>query len=161
FSVYATVALLMGARPVEVDLAPSGGMDLEAMAEAATSRETGPARMVFLARPNNPTGGVFDPDDFDRFLPRVDPGTLVVLDEAYREFDPSPFDARKWIAGHPNLVVTRTFSKIYGLAGLRLGYGIGDPRIWRPLYTARDPFSINLPAQAAGIAALADHEHVQ
>jgi histidinol-phosphate aminotransferase len=89
----------------------------------------------------------------------ISPDTLVVLDEAYREFDKTAFDSRGMATVYPNLVITRTFSKIYGLAGLRLGYGVMRPEVLEPLLRARDPFSINLPAVAAGLGALEDRDH--
>ncbi|BDG61265.1 histidinol-phosphate transaminase [Caldinitratiruptor microaerophilus] len=155
FPVYAGASALMGAQ---VDAVPlkDGAMDLPAMAARARG-----ARIVFLCRPNNPTGGVFAAEAFDAFLRAVDPDTLVVLDEAYREYDDTLFDSRAFLAEYPNLIVTRTFSKIYGLAGLRLGYGVGRPGIWQPLYTVREPFSVNRLAQAAGLAALDDHDHLE
>lgn len=154
FPVYAIVATLMGAH---VDAVPlrGGTMDLPAMAARARG-----ARMVFLCRPNNPTGGVFAGEELEAFLRSAGPDTLVVLDEAYREYDESLFDSKAFLEAFPNLVVTRTFSKIYGLAGLRLGYGVGRPDVWRPLYTVRDPFSVNRLAQVAGLAALEDRDHL-
>jgi histidinol-phosphate aminotransferase len=156
FAGYALVAQLMGARVVSVPLA-GDTMDLPAMAEAAT-RERAP--LVFLCRPNNPTGGVFAADALQRFLAGVPAETLVVLDEAYREFDAGEFDTPALLDAWPNLVVTRTFSKLYGLAGLRLGYGVMRPEVMAPLLRARDPFSVNTLAVAAGIAALDDREHI-
>lgn len=131
-------------------------MDLESMAERATGER---ARLVFLCRPNNPTGGVFGRDALDVMLQRLPPETLVVLDEAYTEFDTTSFDSRAILLDRPNLIVTRTFSKLYGLAGLRLGYGIMRPEILAPMLRVRDPFSVNTVAAAAGIAALEDQEH--
>lgn len=156
FAGYRLVAELMGAACRFVPLA-GGTMDLPAM--AAACRETG-ARLVFLCRPNNPTGGVFPAADFGAFMAGIPDGTLVVLDEAYREFDGTAFDGREQVLHWPNLVVTRTFSKLYGLAGLRAGYGVAHPDIWAPALTARDPFSVNLVAQAAALAALDDQEHI-
>lgn len=157
FSAYRFVGELMGAAVVEVPLA-GWTMDLPAMAEAAARHG---ARLLFLCRPNNPTGAVFPEADLRRAMARIPASTLVVLDEAYREFDTTPFDSRSLLLDHPNLVVTRTFSKIYGMAGLRLGYGIMRPEVLAPLYTARDPFSVNGLAVAAGLAALDDVEHLQ
>ncbi|HEY8347731.1 MAG TPA: histidinol-phosphate transaminase [Symbiobacteriaceae bacterium] len=157
FSMYAFAAELMGAEPVAVPL-KDHTMDLEAMAR--TAREKG-ARMIFLCRPNNPTGAVFSEAAMEAFMAAVSPDTLVVLDEAYREYDGTPFDSRRFLEKHPNLVVTRTFSKIYGLAGLRLGYGVMRPEVAAPLFAVRDPFSVNLLAAAAGLGALEDQEHLE
>lgn len=157
FAAYRFVAELMGAEVVEVPLA-GWSMDLPAM--AAASAETG-ARLLFLCRPNNPTGAVFVEADLRAAMAQVPPSTLVVVDEAYREFDETPFDSRALLLDHPNIVVTRTFSKIYGMAGFRLGYGIMRPEVLAPMWTARDPFSVNGPAVAAGLAALEDVEHVE
>ena len=119
------------------------------------------ARMLFLCRPNNPTGTVFPQNELLNALDVLPPHTIVVLDEAYRDFDATPFDSRSLVLDHPNLVVTRTFSKLYGLAGLRLGYGVMHPSLIAPMLRARDPFSINNVAAAAGVAALTDDDHVE
>ena len=158
FAGYPLVIELMGARVVRVPLLPSGTMDLDAMAKAA--RETN-AKMVFLCRPNNPTGAAFAEELFPAFMAQVDPETLVIVDEAYREFDETPFDSRSFLQQYPNVVVTRTFSKIYGMAGFRLGYGVLRPELIAPFYTVRDPFSVNNLATAAGLAALDDTEHLE
>ncbi len=158
FAGYPLVIELMGARVVRVPLLPSGTMDLDAMAKAA--RETN-AKMIFLCRPNNPTGAVFAEELFPAFMAQVDPETLVIVDEAYREFDETPFDSRSFLQQYPNVVVTRTFSKIYGMAGFRLGYGVLRPELIAPFYTVRDPFSVNNLATAAGLAALDDTEHLE
>lgn len=159
FSAYTHVAQLMGAQVVAVPLR-DGAADLPAMAATCAPPGEPPARICFVCRPNNPTGGVFPAEDFAAFLAKVPPETLVVLDEAYREYDETPFDSAAFLVRHPNLVVTRTFSKIYGLAGLRVGYGLARPEIWQPLHTCRDPFSVNLIAQAAAAAALDDESHL-
>lgn len=163
FAIYTSVAKLMGAQVELVPLTPSGTMDLPAMAAAARG-ETGAkahARLVFLASPHNPTGGTIGAQDFRNFMEQVPPDTLVVLDEAYKEFDPSDFQGPGQLSSYDNLVVSRTFSKAYGLAGIRLGYGLANPGIWQPVLTARDPFSVNLVAQAAGLAALEDKEFLE
>jgi histidinol-phosphate aminotransferase len=132
-------------------------MDLPAMAAAVVSSG---AKMVFLCRPNNPTGAVFAEALFPAFMAAVPSNTLVILDEAYVEFDETPFDSRGFLERYENLVVTRTFSKIYGMAGFRLGYGVMRPAVIAPFYTVRDPFSVNNLAAAAGLAALDDTEHL-
>lgn len=155
FAGYAMVAELMGAQVHSVPLC-GDSMDLLAMARAARESR---ARILFLCRPNNPTGGVFPEAALRALLPTMPADTLVVLDEAYREFDETTFETRTLALEFPQLIVTRTFSKLYGLAGLRLGYGIMRPEILAPLLRVRDPFSVNLPAVAAGVAALDDREH--
>ena len=161
FSVYGRVAQLMGARIEAVPLARDGGMDLPAMAAAcqgAGGRD--PARIVFLCRPNNPTGGVFGAEAFAAFLAAVPGSCLIVLDEAYQEFDDTDFNGLDWLDRSPSLIVARTFSKVYGLSGLRLGWGAAAEAVWQPVLKVRDPFSVNVVAQAAGLAALGDPEHV-
>ncbi|HWI63228.1 MAG TPA: histidinol-phosphate transaminase [Symbiobacteriaceae bacterium] len=158
FAGYPLVIELMGARTVRVPLAANGAMDLDGMAETAANLS---AKMVFLCRPNNPTGAVFAQDLFPAFMAQVPKSTLVILDEAYVEFDETEFDSRGLLLQYPNLVVTRTFSKIYGMAGFRLGYGVMRPEIIAPFYTVRDPFSVNNLASAAGLAALDDEEHLE
>ncbi|MFZ5816023.1 MAG: histidinol-phosphate transaminase [Bacillota bacterium] len=157
FSGYPLVGELMGARVLRIPLAEQT-MDLPAMVRAAV--ESG-AKMLFLCRPNNPTGAVFPEEALRAVLPQVPPDCLVILDEAYREFDETRFDSRALLLEYPNLVVTRTFSKIYGMAGFRLGYGVMRPELIAPIYTARDPFSVNNLAVAAGLAALDDLEHLE
>jgi histidinol-phosphate aminotransferase len=157
FAGYPLVAELMGADVVRVPL-KDDAMDVRAMASAA--REVG-AAMIFLCRPNGPTGAVFAEEALRGAMPSIGPETLVVVDEAYRDFDETPFDSRWLLLDYPNLVVTRTYSKIYGMAGFRLGYGVMRPAVLTPLLRVRDPFSVNNLAMAAGLAALDDHEHVE
>jgi len=157
FSMYTFVAELMGAEVLAVPLKEQA-MDLSAMAQAAQESR---AKMLFLCRPNNPTGGVFSEEAMAAFMAEVPADTLVVLDEAYREYDTTPFDSRQFLLEYPNLVVTRTFSKIYGLAGLRLGYGVMRPELAAVLLRVRDPFGVNLLAAAAGVAALEDEAHLE
>lgn len=156
FAGYPLVAEIMGARVITVPL-HDDALDLSAMARAALRER---ASLLFLCRPNNPTGTVFSEAALRQALDAIPPDTIVVLDEAYREFDDTPFDSRAVLLDHPNLVVTRTFSKLYGMAGLRLGYGVMHPELLAPLLAVRDPFSVNSVAAAAGIAALGDREHV-
>lgn len=157
FSGYPLVAELMGAEVIRVPLV-ANTMDLPAMADAAV--EAG-AKMIFLCRPNNPTGAVFAEEALRAILPRIPADCLVIVDEAYREFDGSAFDSRALLLAYPNVVVARTFSKIYGMAGFRLGYGVMRPELIAPIYTARDPFSVNNLAVAAGLAALDDTHHLE
>lgn len=154
FPNYRAVSTLFGAQVDVVELAGET-MDLEAMARAAAG-----ARMLFLCRPNNPTGAVFPEDAFRSFMDQVDPESLVLVDQAYHEYDSSRFDSLALLQAYPNLILTRTFSKAYGLAGLRIGYGLARPEIWAPLLTVREPFSVNALAQAAALAALQDQPHL-
>lgn len=157
FAGYPLVAELMGAELLRVSLR-NQAMDVRAMAETAASRQT---RLLFLCRPNSPTGGVFAESELREAMALIPDDTLVVIDEAYREFDETAFDSRALLLDHANVVVTRTFSKIYGMAGFRLGYGVMRPDLIEPLLRARDPFSVNSLAIAAGVAALDDREHVE
>ncbi|MGE5590163.1 MAG: histidinol-phosphate transaminase [Bacillota bacterium] len=156
FSVYTSVTRLAGAQPVPVPL-KQGAPDLE-----ATLAAVGPGtRVVFLCSPNNPTGGILKAVELRRFLDLLPAGILVVLDEAYGDYadDPDYPDSLPWIREGRPLLVTRTFSKLYGLAGVRLGFGLAPAAILAPLRLIRDPFSVNALAQAAGPAALADGDH--
>ncbi|MEW6448113.1 MAG: histidinol-phosphate transaminase [Bacillota bacterium] len=157
FPRYEPLARLMGAVPVEV---PLNGyrMDIEAMA-ARLSPKT---KMVYLCNPNNPTGTIVTREEVDWFLERVGPETLVVLDEAYYEYVTHPDypDGIDYLRGGYNVAVLRTFSKMYGLAGLRIGYGAGHPSLIAELNRVREPFNVNALAQEAALAALADEEFV-
>ena len=126
--------------------------DLEAMAAAVTPR----TRLVFVCSPNNPTGTVVRRDEFERFLQAVGPDVLVALDEAYREFvtDPDAVDGTALLDAYPNLVVLRTFSKAYRLAGLRVGYALGAAEVAQALKKVGSPFAVSAVAQAAASAAL-------
>ncbi len=160
FSTYTIVTQLMGGVAVPVPCR-GGANDLPAMAVAALGSDGAPpAKLIFLCRPNNPTGGVFPASALSAFLAMIPPEVLVILDEAYQEYDTSEFDSKAFLDAHPNLMISHTFSKIYGLAGLRLGYAVARPEVLTPLYTVREPFSVNIPAQAAGLAALDDVGHV-
>lgn len=157
FAGYPLVAELMGAEVLQVPLLDNT-MDLPAMAFVAAQSE---ARLIFLCRPNSPTGGVFTEATLREVMPLIPEDALVIVDEAYREFDETQFNSRELLLQFPNMIVTRTFSKIYGMAGFRLGYGVMRPEIVDPLYRVRDPFSVNSLALAAGMAALDDVEHVE
>ncbi len=158
FISYYLRTLEMGARAVRVPLREYRH-DLEAMAEAVTER----TRLVFVCNPNNPTGTTNSAAEVARLLERVPQDVLVVLDEAYVEFVDQP-DYPELLAelraGRPNLLLLRTFAKIHGLAGLRLGYAFGAPELISYIDRARPIFNVNLLAQAAGLAALGDEEHV-
>jgi histidinol-phosphate aminotransferase len=158
FAVYPIVTALFGAKLVTVP-AVRYGHDLEAMLAAITPA----TQIVFVANPNNPTGTAVPAEALDSFLSRVPRHVLVALDEAYIEFLEEPLDLVKPIAdgSRPNLLLMRTFSKIYGLAGVRLGYGIGNPEFIAELEKIRQPFNVNAIAQAGAMAALDDTSHAQ
>jgi histidinol-phosphate aminotransferase len=120
-------------------------------------------RVVFVANPNNPTGTWLAPADVEAFVAAVPDDVVVVLDEAYNEYlEPAQQAASTaWIAAHPNLVVSRTFSKAYGLAALRVGYGVMHAKVADMLNRVRQPFNVNSLAQAAALAALADDAYVE
>ena len=153
FAIYPLVTLGCSAKPVSVD-SHLYGHDLAAMADAITER----TRVVFLANPNNPTGTWFNDQALDNFLARVPERVIVVLDEAYFEYvEESHYpDGLKRLDRYPNLVVTRTFSKIHGLAGLRVGYGLSHPDVADLLNRVRQPFNNNSMALLAAEAALED-----
>ena len=132
--------------------------DLAAIAHAVTSR----TKLVYLGNPNNPTGTAFSADDLDHFLAAIPPRVLVVLDEAYFEYVHRPDYSRSvdCVRAGKNLLVLRTFSKVHGLAGIRLGYGLGHPELIECLQRIRSPFNASTVAQVAGVAALDDREHV-
>jgi histidinol-phosphate aminotransferase len=157
FAVYPIVTQAVGARAVEVP-ARNWGHDLAAMRAAITAR----TRLVFIANPNNPTGTWLPRDALREFLDNVPENLIVVVDEAYFEYvEESAYpDSIAWLARYPNLVCARTFSKIYGLAGLRVGYGISSPTVADLLNRVRQPFNVNSIAQAAALAALDDPAHL-
>ena len=159
FAVYPIITALMGARLVTVPALPGFAADIPGMLQAITPR----TKAVFLANPNNPTGTLTSREDVAQLLAEVPSDVLLVLDEAYVEFLTDSIDLLPLIrAGvHDNLLLTRTFSKIFGLAGLRLGYGIGSPGLISALEKVRQPFNINSVAQAGAVAALQDSEHIR
>lgn len=158
FAVYPIVTALFDARLVTVP-ARAFGHDLDAMLAAVTPR----TQIVFIANPNNPTGTIVSPERLRAFVEALPGHVLVAIDEAYIEFLDTPPDFLDDIrqGRRPNLLLMRTFSKIYGLAGLRLGYGIGHPDFIAQLEKIREPFNVNSLAQAAALAALDDHAHAQ
>jgi histidinol-phosphate aminotransferase len=134
------------------------GHDLAAMARLVTPA----TRLVFIANPNNPTGTWLDAADLRAFIGSLPPHVLVLLDEAYGEYvDGADWpDTLRWLAEFSNLIITRTFSKMYALAGLRLGYAVSHPRLAELLNRVRQPFNVNSLAQVAARAALGDSAHV-
>ncbi len=157
---YAPFSVAIRASGAELVLVPQRefAFDLKAMAKAITPK-TG---LIYLANPNNPTGSAFGREEFEEFLAAVPDGVLVVLDEAYIDYALS-MDLRQSVEAYrkrKNLLILRTFSKVYGLAGLRIGYGIGRPELLSAMNRLRTPFNTSGVAQAAALAALDDNEHV-
>lgn len=158
FAVYPLSTQAVGAEAIVVP-AEQWGHDLQAMA-AAIREDT---RVVWVANPNNPTGTWVGKDALYRFLQQVPAEVVVVVDEAYVEFvaDADYPDASAWLSEFPNLIVTRTFSKAYGLAGYRVGYGLSSEGVADLLNRVRQPFNVNALAQVAALAALEDQQHLQ
>ena len=158
FAVYPLATQAIGARAIVV-AAKDFGHDLPAMRAAITDD----TRLVFVANPNNPTGTFIDGEQIAAFIRSVPPHVVIVLDEAYTEYlSPSQrYDAFAWVAQHPNLIVSRSFSKAYGLAGLRIGFGIAQPGLTDLMNRLRQPFNVNSLAQAAAIAALQDEAFLE
>jgi len=158
FAIYALEIQYTGARGVEAP-AREFAHDVGAMLAAITPR----TRMIFLANPNNPTGTLIGAADLHGFLREVPPQVVVVLDEAYNEYIPEAqrSDSLAWLGEFPNLIVTRTFSKAYGLAGLRVGYAFAHPDVADLMNRVRQPFNVNSISLAAAAAGLGDHEFVR
>jgi histidinol-phosphate aminotransferase len=154
FVVYKLMATLFGAETIEV---PDPGFihDLDAMLAAVTPR----TKEVFIANPNNPTGTMVTMDALQRFMDKVPDHVVTVIDEAYYEFVGEPQDTMKFVREGRNVILLRTFSKIQGLAGLRIGYGIGPEELISVLHKTRQPFNANAIAQAGAVAGLLDEEH--
>lgn len=152
FEAYPGVVTVAGATSVQVPNRADGGHDLDAMAAAVTER----TRMVLVCSPNNPTGPIVTAAEFDAFMAAVPQSVLVVLDEAYAEFvtDEAAVHGHPLLAAHPNLVVLRTFSKAYGLAGLRVGYALGPDYVLDAVRACAIPLSVTAQGQAAALASL-------
>lgn len=152
FEAYPIAADLTGATTVRVPLRDDATHDLDAMAAAITDR----TRVVLVCTPNNPTGPIVKQADLEAFLAKVPAGVIVVVDEAYVEFvrDPEAADGLALLSIHDNVVLLRTFSKAYGLAGLRVGYAIAQPSVAESIRKATAPFSVTDLAQAAAVASL-------
>jgi histidinol-phosphate aminotransferase len=157
FMVYPLAIQAIGAKGIEVP-ARDFGTDLDAMV-AAVRPDT---KMIFVANPNNPTGTFTPWAEIERFVARVPPRVLVVLDEAYGEYLPDDLRAptQGWLARFPNLVISRTLSKAFGLAGLRVGYGLADPAVAEVMNRVRQPFNVNHLAMVAACAVLQDEEFI-
>jgi histidinol-phosphate aminotransferase len=158
FAVYPLATQAVGARAIVVS-AHNFGHDLVAMAQAISAD----TKLIFIANPNNPTGTFIPAAEIESFLKIVRKHVVVVLDEAYNEFlaPELQYESTAWVKQYPNLLVSRTFSKAYGLAGLRVGFGIAQPSITDMMNRIRQPFNVNSLAQAAAVAALNDVEFLQ
>jgi histidinol-phosphate aminotransferase len=157
FYIYRLAIEVMGAEVIEPPMR-NNTVDPAAMAHAVTGR----TKVIYIANPNNPTGTIATASEMDRFLDALPPRVLVVLDEAYYEYVREADYSRSldYVRSGRNVLVLRTFSKVYGLAGLRIGYGIGHPELIGALNSVRSAFNANSLAQAAAMAALDDREHV-
>lgn len=158
FAVYPLAVQATGAHGVEVP-ARDFGHDLDAMRRAVTAK----TRLIFIANPNNPTGTLVHPEGLEKFMASVPSDVVVVLDEAYNEYleEAAKADSIGWLKRFPNLIVTRTFSKVYGLAGLRVGYAFAHAGVADLMNRVRQPFNVNSVALAAATAALEDHDFVR
>ncbi|HXV47548.1 MAG TPA: histidinol-phosphate transaminase [Candidatus Binatia bacterium] len=158
FVVYQLIVQAVGGKSKQVPLR-NFTHDLNAIAEAVSPQ----TRMVFLANPNNPTGTIFRRDEWDRFLDKVSAGVLLIVDEAYFEYvqDAGYPDSLKYHAEGRAILTLRTFSKLYGLAGLRIGYGVAPKELISMMQRVRQPFNVNAAAQWAALAALDDVDHVR
>lgn len=158
FAVYALATQSRGARSIVVP-AKDLGHDLDAILSAIAADTA----LIYIANPNNPTGTHLRAAEVEAFLARVPARVVVVIDEAYNEYLPPErrFDSTQWVRRYSNLLISRTFSKAYGLAGLRVGYGIAQPELTDLLNRVRQPFNVNAVAQAAAVAALNDEDFLQ
>jgi len=159
FAVYPLATQAVGGVGISVP-AIAFGHDLKKMLRTAVEQK---ARLVFIANPNNPTGTFLSAADLLEFMRALPPQILVVLDEAYNEYLPADkrYDSVAWLREFPNLIISRTFSKAYGLAGLRVGYAFADAQVADMMNRVRQPFNVNSVAQAAAVAALQDTDFVR
>jgi histidinol-phosphate aminotransferase len=160
FAVYALATQAVGATGITVPATQGYGHDLPAMLNVAKENK---AKMVFIANPNNPTGTLLSADDLLKFMRALPDEILVVLDEAYNEYlaVDKRYDSVAWLKEFPNLIISRTFSKAYGLAGLRVGYALAHEQVTDMMNRVRQPFNVNAVAQAAAVAALRDVSFVK
>ena len=159
FIVYPLITATIGANAVQVPVTPDYGYTVEAFLAAMTPR----SRLLFLANPNNPTGAWLGAADLRRLLEALPSHVVIVVDQAYAEYAEAPDypDCVPWVREFPNLVVTRSFSKLHGLAGLRVGYAVSHPGLADLMNRVRQPFNVNGPAQQAALAALCDEPHLR
>jgi histidinol-phosphate aminotransferase len=160
FAVYALATQAVGATGISVPATPDYGHDLNAMLVAAKAHSP---KIIFIANPNNPTGTFLSADALQSFMRQLPKQILVVLDEAYNEYLPEDkrYDSVAWLKQFHNLIISRTFSKAYGLAGLRVGYALAHEQITDMMNRVRQPFNVNSVAQAAAVAALRDTSFVK
>ncbi|MCE5194076.1 MAG: histidinol-phosphate transaminase [Nitrospiraceae bacterium] len=158
FVVYSMSVKAVGGKPIQIPL-KNYTHDLDAMADAVTSN----TKIIFIANPNNPTGTINKKNEFDKMMSRISDDILIVVDEAYYEYVSALdyADSFEHFRKRDNLLILRTFSKIYGLAGLRIGYGIAKKEIINAMDRIREPFNTNTLAQCAALAALSDSRHVK
>jgi len=156
FIIYKLLATAFSVRTIETPC-PDYQPDLEATLNAITPK----TRLIFIPNPNNPTGTLVSQRAIDRFMSRVPENIVVVFDEAYFEFLDDPPDTLQYVHEERNVVVLRTFSKIHGLAGLRIGYAVARPDVIEVLHKTRQPFNVNSVAQAGALAALNDDAHLR
>jgi len=154
FIAYKLIAAVFGARTIEIP-SPDLHHHLDGMIAAITPR----TRLIFIANPNNPTGTLLAQDEIDRFVTALPKNIVVAFDEAYFEYVERPPDTLQFMRDRRNVIILRTFSKIQGLASLRIGYGIAHPELIQVLQKTRQPFNVNGLGQAAALAGLADEEH--
>jgi histidinol-phosphate aminotransferase len=154
FIAYKLIATLFGAHTIETP-SPDYKFHLDALLEAVTPK----TRLIFIANPNNPTGTLVSQGEIDRFMARVPDNVVTVFDEAYFEFLEQPPDTLRYVRENRNVVVLRTFSKIHGLAGLRVGYGIAPAELVAVMQKTRQPFNVSAIGQIAALAALEDVAH--
>jgi len=159
FVVYPMCAQVSDAASDEVPLTPDGRFDVDALLDVITPE----TKMVMLCSPNNPSGGIISQEELERFMAAVPEHVLVVLDLAYAEFvsDAERLDAQKFFDGERPLVVLHTFSKIYGLAGARIGYGFAPAPVVEAIEKLRNPFNVNTVAQVGALASLGHHDEVE
>lgn len=156
FAVYPLVTQAIGAKAV-IAPAQDYGHDLLAMTTLISER----TKLIFIANPNNPTGTSLQAEELEAFIAQVPKTTLVVLDEAYVEYGKQEVDSIEWLKKYPHLIITRTFSKAYGLAGLRVGYALSHPEVADLLNRIRQPFNVNSLALATATVALQDQDYIE
>ena len=156
FAVYGLVTQAINAEAIEV---PAKGFahDLEAMAKAVKDN----TKLIFIANPNNPTGTWFEEAEFEGFMQQIPSHVIVVLDEAYVEYFPENFNSLKFLEKYPNLIISRTLSKCYGLAALRVGFALASAQVTDFLNRIRQPFNVNHLAMVAAVAALKDEDFIE
>ncbi|MBU5592593.1 histidinol-phosphate transaminase [Clostridium sp. MSJ-4] len=158
FPRYETSTKLMGAKAIKIPM-KNNALDLEAMVDAITDK----TKIIWFCNPNNPTGNIFKKADFDKILNKIPDSVIIVMDEAYVEYvvDPDFPDSLELLKNHPNMIILRTFSKAYGLASLRCGYGVASEDLVQYVNRVINPFDVNLFAQNAAVVAIEDDEFLK